>query len=100
VEVIDSAPGGWFLLGAGSQLYLDVNCNHHAFGYSVLIELDQHERARFDREGRVYLDELSRAVRDSAPGVDVRSPYGGRDLTDALGSEASQAVRLWRRAGR
>jgi hypothetical protein len=96
VHVVDQAPAAWYLLADGDGLFLDVNCSHGAFGYSVLIELDQSERTRWAELGRGYLDTLSQAVQDSAPLVDATSPYRARDLTSTRSNEVSDAVRRWR----
>ena len=96
MEVMDHAPAAWYLLADGDALFLVVNCNHGAIGYSVLIELDGSERARWQHDGHEYLDRLSQDVHTSAPLVDKTSPYRSRDLTRARSSEVSAAVRRWR----
>ncbi|SDD21815.1 hypothetical protein [Nocardioides lianchengensis] len=104
MEVLDHAPAAWYLLRDGDALLLDVNCNHGAFGYSVLIELNGDERARWEQAGRDYLDTLSHEIHFSAPAasnplVGEPSPYRARDLTRTRRGEVSEAVRRWREAG-
>lgn len=96
MEVVDHAHAAWYLLADGDTLLLDVNCNHGAFGYSVLVELDDDERARWEQDGPAYLDTLSHEIHMSAPIVDEASPYRARDLTRARRGEVSAAVRRWR----
>lgn len=98
MKVLDEQPAGWFLLEDGDgRLYLDVNCSHGAFGYSVLIALDRQETAVFRASGRAYLDRLGDDISYSAPGArGSRSPYRTRDLTQTHGSSVSRAVQLWR----
>lgn len=98
MKVVEHAHAAWFLLADGEALLLDVNCNHGAFGYSVLIELDPDERTRWERDGRDYLDELARSVHDSAPAANEVSPYRARDLTRTRPGEVGDAVRRWREA--
>ena len=97
MKVIDHQPGSWFLLGAEDRLYLDVNCSHGAFGYSVLIELNAAERDEYHALGRGGLDTLARRISDSAPGArDSGSVYAGRDLSRDCGEEVSRAVAEWK----
>lgn len=97
VDVVDHEPAGWFLLRDGDRLFLDVNCNDGAVGYSWLIELDPSERRDYDDEGRASLHRLARAIQDSAPGArDSTSVYRDRDLTDTRGQEVLDAVVRWR----
>jgi hypothetical protein len=82
------------------RLLLDVACQSSAVGYSVLIELNDEERALYAARGRPYLLELAEAVSLSAPHVgDSRSTYGARDISRRAGMEAEvlAAVRAWRR---
>jgi hypothetical protein len=104
MEVLDHARAAWYLLADGDALLLDVNCSHGAIGYSVLIELDEVERARWEHEGRAHLDTLSHQIHFSAPIVSdplvgEPSPYRARDLTRTRRTEVSDAVRRWREAG-
>ena len=101
MEVLDHARAAWYLLADGDALLLDVNCNHNSYGYSVLIELNAAERARWEQEGRDYLDTLSHEIHFSAPVVSnplvgEPSPYRARDLTRTRAGEVSDAVRRWR----
>jgi len=101
MDVIDNAPHGSFLLSEGDQLFLDINCNHNAFGYSVLLELSETERADLETHGRPALDELAAAVQDSAPILEnSHSPYRDRDLEKSRGHEVFEAVYRWRKAQR
>ncbi|MEQ3550208.1 hypothetical protein WIS52_06955 [Pseudonocardia nematodicida] len=100
MQVVDHEPRSWFLMRDGDRLYLDVNCNHGAFGYSVLIELDGSERRALDEQGRGYLHELADAVHMSAPAArDSTSPYRDRDQSRTYGTATSEAVAAWRRSG-
>ncbi|MEO9322078.1 hypothetical protein ABFT23_01225 [Nocardioides sp. C4-1] len=103
MDVVDHARAAWYLLADGDALLLDVNCNHGAVGYSVLIELDPTERARWEEEGRAYLDALSHEIHFSAPIVSTPpfgepSPYRARDLKSTRRHEVTNAVRRWREA--
>lgn len=104
MEVLDHARAAWYLLSDGDALLLDVNCNHSAFGYSVLIELDAAERAQWELDGRDYLDTLSHEIHFSAPIVSKPpwgepSPYRARDLSRTRGDEVLAAIRRWREDG-
>lgn len=97
MKVIDHAPHSWFLLEDEGRLYLDTNCTHSFVGYSVLIELDGHEKQELRERGRDYLHRLSQDINDSAPILQAsRSPYKSRDLTQARGREVTEAVTAWK----
>jgi hypothetical protein len=101
MDVVDHSPHFWFLLREGDELFLDMNCSHGAYGFSVLLMLSEHERGEFEKSGRAALDELATAVQDSAPMArDSTSPYRDRDLTRLRANEVSEAVRRWRSANR
>jgi len=98
MDVVDTRPHGWFLLSEGDKLFLDINCDHNAFGYTVLLELSPEEREDFETRGRLALDELAEAVQYSAPAArESTSPYRERDLEKVRGGEVSEAVDRWRR---
>lgn len=99
MRVLDHAPAAWFLFEEGQRLYLDVSCNHHIVGYTVLISLDDEELGRFRSEGRPFLDELSADIQHSGAGVLPTSPYTARDLTRTLGKDVMRAVEAWRESG-
>ncbi|WP_420479450.1 hypothetical protein [Brevundimonas sp. FT23028] len=99
MRVLDHAPAAWFLFEEGQRLYLDVSCNHHIVGYTVLISLDDEEARRFRNEGRPFLDELSADIQQSGAVVSPTSPYTARDLTRTLGEDAMRAVDEWRESG-
>jgi hypothetical protein len=97
MKVVDHEPYAWFLLQEGDTLYLDAHCSHSFVDYSVLVALDDQERARFDTEGRDYLDRLSHDIHYSAPIVrESNSPWKTRNLTASLGDQVNQAVARWR----
>ena len=97
MKVIDHQPGSWFLLGDDDRLFLDVNCSHGVFGYSVLIELNTAERDDYRSLGRGSLDGLAERINDSAPGArESGSVYAGRDLSRDRGENVSRAVAEWK----
>jgi hypothetical protein len=94
MHVIDHEPHSWFLFKAEEALLLDVNCNHGAAGYSVMIQLTAEEAAEYSRGGHVFLNGLAQAVQDAGPG----SAYQSRDLSASLAKESLAAVNEWREA--
>ena len=82
MKVIDHEPGLWFLLGDDDRLFLEVNCEHSAVGYNVLIELDESERAQQTAQGRAYLSKSAEAINYSAPGArGSQSSYKSRNIS-------------------
>ena len=97
MQVIDHEPGLWFLLSDDDRLFLDVNCEHSAVGYDVLIEIDESERAQQTAQGRAYLSKLAEAINYSAPGArGSQSGYKSRNISSEYGAQVSEAIRAWR----
>jgi hypothetical protein len=92
VYVIDHEPHSWFLFKEADTLLLDVNCNHGAAGYSVMLRLDAEEESEYSLEGHAFINRLARAVQDAGPGRGHQS----RDLSATYAKESSAAVSEWR----
>jgi hypothetical protein len=90
--IADHAPHAWILFQTETELLLDVNCNHSAAGYSILIRLNDQETADYNREGHSYLDRLARSVQDAGPG----SVLQGRDVTNHYAKQCAEAFAKWR----
>ncbi|MBB3947182.1 hypothetical protein GGQ73_003148 [Rhizobium skierniewicense] len=81
MKVLDSEPWGWDLLEDGDILYLHAICSHSAVDYSVIIVLNEAERAAYEAKGRAYLNTLAHDIHYSAPGViGSQSPFKPRNL--------------------
>ena len=81
MKVLDSEPWGWDLLEDGDILYLNANCSHSAVDYSVIIVLNEAERAAYEAKGRAYLNTLAHDIHYSAQGViGSQSPFKSRNL--------------------
>ena len=92
MQVVDHEPQAWFLFKEGVALILDVNCNHGAVGYSVMIQLSAEESSEYAREGHTYLKRLAEAVQDAGPG----RGYQLRDVTAVYSKASPAALREWR----
>ncbi len=90
LRVLDHAAHAWFLLQAGADYFLDVNCSASAFGYSLLIRLDADERAHVQRGGHAACDALAVRISDTA------SPQHPRDVTRDHGEAVGRAIARWR----
>jgi hypothetical protein len=96
-QVRDHAPHAWFLLEDCGVLFLDVNCDHGAFGYSWMIELNADELERYRAEGRSFLDELADAIHMSVPVVvGSTSAYKDRNVSKEHSGAIQDAIRRWR----
>ncbi len=62
MDVVDHRPGEWFLLADGEAMFLDVNCEGNAAGYSLLLELTAEERRAFVLEGRAAIERIALEV--------------------------------------
>jgi hypothetical protein len=94
MQVVDHEPHAWFLFRERDMLLLDVNCNHGAAGYGVMIQLNAEEESEYLGEGHAYLNGLAQAVQDSGPG----RGHQLRDVTAVYSEESTAAVREWRAA--
>jgi hypothetical protein len=92
MQVVDHEPQAWFLFQEGNALILDVNCNHGAVGYGVMIQLSAEESSEYAREGHAYLNRLAEAVQDAGPG----RGHQLRDVTAVYSKASTAAVREWR----
>lgn len=97
MKVIDCENQLWFLFEHQGKLLLDCNCNHSAFGYSYMIELNAKELAAYKEGGHVYLSTLAHDIHESAPILEKsNSQYKGRDLSSVYSELSLEAVRAWR----
>ena len=96
MQVVDHEPHAWFLFREGNTLLLDVNCDHGAVGYSVMIQLSAEEESEYARQGHVYLNWLAGAVQDEGPG----GAYQLRNVSALYSKESLAAINEWRAAQR
>lgn len=100
MKVVDHAPPVWFLFEESDTLYFDAACDHGAFGYSWLIELNEDERRRFKEQGRRFLDWLAQDIHNSVPIVERSlSPYKEGNRDRGPGEKVMEAVKAWRSRG-
>lgn len=97
MKVIDSENWAWFLFEHNGNLYLDVNCNISAFGYTYMIQLNDREKKQYKKDGRDYLNKLAHDIHYSIPiSENTSSIYKGRDVSAELSDLATKAVSNWR----
>ncbi|WP_406850964.1 hypothetical protein ABEB33_22935 [Herbaspirillum huttiense] len=96
MEVIDNEPHFWFLLSDAGSLFLDVNCEHGAVGYNVLVQLNDQERAGYSNDGHEYLSKLADKISYSAPGViGSSSEYKNRNVALRYADAINTAFSAW-----
>jgi hypothetical protein len=96
MEVLDHEPQTWFLLADGDALLLDARCSHGPVDYSVLVELNEPERAAYAVEGHAFASKLAEAIHYSAPGAKgSTSPFKSRDLSSSRSGAVNAAVSAW-----
>lgn len=89
MDVIDQEPAAWFLLADGDRLYLDVNCEGYAAGYTLLVELTADERRAILLEGHAATDRIALEV------AAVPEHFLDRAVVD-LGDAVAEAISDWR----
>ncbi|MBN6149383.1 hypothetical protein JR065_03460 [Xanthomonas sp. AmX2] len=92
LSVLDHAPHDWYLLRAGEDYFLDVNCSASWLGYSLLIRLDAAERAAVLDGGHAACNALAEHVRFTA------TPSHPRDLSREYDDAVRDAIARWRAA--
>jgi hypothetical protein len=91
MRVLLGQPAGWYLLSDAGQLYLDVNCNYSAFGFSIMIRLDPAEQAAFAERGRAFVDELAEQI------AYWSERYRPRNVTDLPDDQVTEAILAYQR---
>ena len=98
MNVIDHSPHAWYLLEDGDEFLLDVNCSQSAFSFGFTLSLSTAEREAYQQRGPEALDELGRAIQDSAPmWGPASSPYADRNVDKLRGTDVAEAIRRWRK---
>lgn len=99
MNVLDTEDHSWFLFEHGGDLYLEVNCNLSAIGYSYMIRLNEFERESYRKGGHEFIGELAREIDYSVPVLpDSASVYKDRRVPDQLSDLATDAVKAWKEA--
>lgn len=93
MEVIEHEPHFWFLLEEAGELYLDVNCQLSAVGFSVIVRLTEYEAQAYRSEGRDSVVRLAEDVEQHP-----LTAYRERDLSSEVGPAVHDAVMRWRGA--
>ncbi len=92
MEVVDYEPYAWFLFEQEGQHFVDVNCNHSAVGYGILVQLNEEEEGLYRDFGRPYIDKLAQSIQDAGPGSTLQL----RDVTPDYREETKRAIEAWR----
>ncbi|TDU69402.1 hypothetical protein EI77_03055 [Prosthecobacter fusiformis] len=89
MEVIDHAPGGWFLLSEENRYYLDIHSGYSFVSWSVLIELNQEERDGYAHGGSEYISQL-------VFGFNNPPMSWNRNIDSQLGKKTHEAIMKWK----
>ena len=87
MKVIDKEDRFWFFLEDGKHFYIDVNCNVSAFGFSMLIKLNEEETESYKKSGHEFLKRLARDIQYYS-----QSKYKDRHTSGEIGKIAHEAV--------
>ena len=90
MHVVAHEPYAWFLLEEEGALYLDVNCSYSAFGFPMLIRLNEDEARRYHEEGEGFVSGLADDVQYRA-----LTTYRERNINSRFGSAVTEAVTQW-----
>jgi hypothetical protein len=89
MDVVDHEPAAWFLLADGEEMFLDVNCEGNAAGYTLLLELTADERRAIVLEGHAAADRIALEVAATPEEFWDRQIMG-------RGDEVADAITAWR----
>ena len=89
MDVVDHEPAAWFLLADGDAMFLDVNCEGNAAGYSLLIELTADEHRAVVLEGHAAADRIALEI------AAVPEDFWDRQVL-GRGQDVAEAVRRFR----
>ncbi len=67
MQIVSHRPQDWFLGDEDGVLFLDVGCNHGAFGFSVLVRLTDAQASRYEAEGSPFVDSIARDIQNGGP---------------------------------
>lgn len=87
MKVIDKENGFWFFLSDGEDYYIDVNCNVSAFGFSMLVKLNNEETENFINKGHESLKDLARNIQYYS-----QSKYKDRNISGETEKLAHNAI--------
>lgn len=97
MKFLDMEPWAWMLFEHQGDLYLDANCCMSAFGYTYMIKLNQEELAKYQREGRKYLDWLAHDIHYTVPiSRESTSIYRDRRVSKEIQTLAMEAAKKHR----
>lgn len=97
MKVIDHQSHHWFFFEEEGAFFLDANCNHSAFGYSWMIELNSDELIEYKSQGREYLSKLADEIHNSAPiAKGNTSKFKDRDVSKNYADKTKAALDKWR----
>ena len=87
MKVIENEPRFWFLLSHNDDFYIDVNCNVSAFGFSMLVKLNNEELTQFKSNGREYINSLAENIQYYS-----QSKYKNRHTLGEIGKLVHEVI--------
>jgi hypothetical protein len=90
MTVIDFHPQSWFFLKNDTEYFIDVNCNHSAFGFSLLIQLNQAEIDDYNENGKEFLLNFANDIQYYA-----LTKYTKRQISGEIEKAVQSAIQLY-----
>lgn len=90
MTVIDFQPQSWFFLKNDTEYFIDVNCNHSAFGFNLLIQLNQSEINDYNKYGKVFLSNFANDIQYYA-----LTKYTKRQVPSEIENVVNDAIQLF-----
>lgn len=89
MKVIEHQSSNFFLIEADGSYFLDVLCSRSFVSYSITIQLDDAERAKFKTLGVPYIETLAETISRK------QNIYLKRQVDSATGAKLHAAVMAW-----
>ena len=91
MDVIAHRPHAWFLMEDEGDLYLDINCDHGAVGFSMLLRLTPEEALEVRGGSDSAVDRLATRFQNQAIAV-----FLTRNLSAPWQQKAGSAIERWK----
>ncbi|MFO0356286.1 MAG: hypothetical protein ACK50A_04970 [Sphingobacteriaceae bacterium] len=90
MTVIYHEPQSWFFLKNNIDYFIDVNCNYSAFGFSLLIQLNETEINDYNENGQKFLANFANDIQYHA-----LTKYMSRQIKGEVEKSVYDAIQLF-----
>jgi hypothetical protein len=92
--VIDFEDRAWYLLEHEGEYLIDVNCNSSAFGFSIIVKLNEKEKTNYLMKGHDFIHDFAKYI-----AYHGFTKFEKRNVRKDFNSEVSEAIKKWKSKG-